>query len=131
MTFHPAVVISVSLLGFGIHTDVNDFLIPPVTLTPSLSLTFAHFSFDPSAETNCEALIAKAISLSPHNPEVQVTLASIRMSQQKFEEAKAVILEMYNDMEGKEPCEYNQLVEYIAFGDHSSQGITSTSTTAL
>jgi thioredoxin-like negative regulator of GroEL len=63
-------------------------------------------SFEPAAETNCESLIAKAIALSPRNPEVQLALASIRMSQQKFEEAKAVIVEMYNDIEGKEPCEF-------------------------
>lgn len=34
-----------------------------------------------------------------------MTLASIRMSQSKFDEAKAVVLQVYQDIEGRDPCE--------------------------
>ncbi len=34
-----------------------------------------------------------------------MALASIRMSQSKFDEAKEVVLRLYRDMEGRDPCE--------------------------
>lgn len=57
-----------------------------------------------AAETNCDALIARALSIAPDNPEARLSLASIRMSQQRFEEAKEVIVKLYQDIEGLDSC---------------------------
>ena len=58
-----------------------------------------------AAEANCDNLVARALSIAPDNPEAQLSLASIRMSQQRFDEAKEVIVKMYKDIEGLESCE--------------------------
>jgi len=55
---------------------------------------------------NCDNLISRAILVAPDDPEVLLSLASIRMSQQRFDEARSVILRMYQDIEDKEPCEW-------------------------
>jgi thioredoxin-like negative regulator of GroEL len=57
-----------------------------------------------AAETNCDSLISRALSIAPQDIEVRLALASIRMSQQRFEEAKAVILALYEEIDEKEPC---------------------------
>lgn len=56
------------------------------------------------AERNCEALIQRALSVAPDEHEVQLTLASIRMSQSRPEEAKAIAVRLCQALEGKEPC---------------------------
>jgi thioredoxin-like negative regulator of GroEL len=63
-------------------------------------------SMEEAAESNCDALIARALSISPENPEVRLSLASIRMSQQRFEEAKDVVVKLYQDIEGLDTCAY-------------------------
>ena len=45
-------------------------------------------SFDPSAEKNCEELLNQALQLSPKNPEALQSLASVRLSQSRPDEAK-------------------------------------------
>jgi Tfp pilus assembly protein PilF len=57
-----------------------------------------------AAEANCDALIARALSIAPDNPEARLSLASIRMSQQRFDEAKEVIVKLYQDIEGLDSC---------------------------
>lgn len=63
-------------------------------------------SFEDAASSNCDSLVARAMSIGPNEPEVLMALASIRMSQSKFDEAKAVVQKLYTDMEGRDPCEY-------------------------
>ena len=48
-------------------------------------------SFDPAAESNCEELLKAALQLDPENTEALQSLASVRMSQQRPEEAKAIL----------------------------------------
>lgn len=59
----------------------------------------------PEAETNCDALIARAIGVAPADTEVQLTLASIRMSQSRFEEAKEVVRGVYERIADLDACE--------------------------
>jgi Tfp pilus assembly protein PilF len=61
-------------------------------------------SMEEAAEANCDALIARALSIASDNPEARLSLASIRMSQQRFEEAKEVIVKLYQDIEGLDSC---------------------------
>jgi cytochrome c-type biogenesis protein CcmH/NrfG len=45
-------------------------------------------SFDPAAEKTCEDLLASALQTDPGNAEALQALASVRMSQQRPDEAK-------------------------------------------
>ncbi|EGN99228.1 hypothetical protein SERLA73DRAFT_182119 [Serpula lacrymans var. lacrymans S7.3] len=47
--------------------------------------------FDPSAEKTCENLLELALQADPGNPEALQTLASVRMSQERPDDAKACI----------------------------------------
>ncbi|KAH9960847.1 hypothetical protein BC827DRAFT_1260642 [Russula dissimulans] len=47
--------------------------------------------FDPAAESNCEELLKSALQIDPENTEALQTLASVRMSQQRPDEAKAML----------------------------------------
>jgi Tfp pilus assembly protein PilF len=48
-------------------------------------------SFDPAAESNCEGLLKSALQVDPENTEALQTLASVRMSQQRPDEAKEIL----------------------------------------
>jgi len=48
-------------------------------------------SFDPAAESNCEELLKSALQVDPENTEALQMLASVRMSQQRPEEAKEIL----------------------------------------
>jgi len=48
-------------------------------------------SFDPAAESHCEELLKSALQIDPENTEALQTLASVRMSQQRPDEAKAIL----------------------------------------
>jgi Tetratricopeptide repeat len=48
-------------------------------------------SFDPAAESNCEELLKAALQVDPENTEALQTLASVRMSQQRPDEAKEIL----------------------------------------
>jgi Tetratricopeptide repeat len=48
-------------------------------------------SFDPAAESNCEELLKSALLVDPENTEALQTLASVRMSQQRPDEAKGLL----------------------------------------
>jgi hypothetical protein len=44
------------------------------------------------------------MSISPDDIDVRISLASIRMSQQRFGEAKEVAMRLYEEIDEKEPC---------------------------
>ncbi|WVQ93176.1 hypothetical protein IAU59_000240 [Kwoniella sp. CBS 9459] len=72
-------------------------------LVAMIEIWMSDLCFEESAEQNCDSLISRALSISPRDAEVRLALASIRMSQSRFEEAKAVVVSLYEDMEGREP----------------------------
>jgi hypothetical protein len=53
-----------------------------------------HRSFEPQASSECDTLIARALSIDPNDIDALLTLSSIRMSQSKADEAKQVILQV-------------------------------------
>ncbi|OOF95761.1 hypothetical protein ASPCADRAFT_47871 [Aspergillus carbonarius ITEM 5010] len=58
-------------------------------------------SWEEDAETRCESLITEALLVAPNAPEVLQTLASIRISQLRTEEAQAALrrsLELWKDL---------------------------------
>lgn len=55
-------------------------------LIPSQNLT--RHSFDPAAEKTCEELLQLALQTDPDNTEALQALASVRLSQQRVEEAQ-------------------------------------------
>lgn len=48
-------------------------------------------SFEPEAEKTCEDLLESALKLDPDNPEALQSLASVRMSQQRPDDAKSCL----------------------------------------
>ncbi|KAG1843804.1 hypothetical protein DFJ58DRAFT_717728 [Suillus subalutaceus] len=48
--------------------------------------------FDPAASSTCDSLLADALQIDPHNLEALQCLASVRLSQEKTEEALAALL---------------------------------------
>lgn len=59
---------------------------------------------EPAAESNCDTLIHRALGIAPENNEVLLTLASIRMSQSRFDQAKQTVLKIYSKINNAEPC---------------------------
>jgi len=62
-------------------------------------------SWEEDAEEKCEALIAESLLVAPHSPEPLQTLASIRISQARIEEAKRALgdsMELWRDLEPEE-----------------------------
>ncbi|KAF9357565.1 hypothetical protein BGX34_009301 [Mortierella sp. NVP85] len=47
--------------------------------------------FEPNAESQCETYLAQAVQIEPITSEVYQTLASVRLSQQRVDEAKAAL----------------------------------------
>ncbi|KAF9100916.1 hypothetical protein BGX27_000187 [Mortierella sp. AM989] len=47
--------------------------------------------FEPNAESQCESYLAQAMQIEPVTPEVYQTLASVRLSQQRVDEAKTAL----------------------------------------
>ena len=54
-------------------------------------LWMTDLSFDDDAESNCERLITQAVMLAPDDAQTLMTLASIRLSQQRVEDAQAAL----------------------------------------
>jgi Tfp pilus assembly protein PilF len=67
---------------------VSIFLCSSIAAT---RLKFNFFSVDPAAESNCENLLKTALQVDPENTEALQTLASVRMSQQRPDEAKDIL----------------------------------------
>lgn len=74
-------------------------------LVAMIEIWMSDLCFEAAASDNCDALIARAMEIAPGDLEALMTLASIRMSQSKFDEAKATVLRIYADLEGRDPCE--------------------------
>lgn len=56
-----------------------------------IEIYMTDLSLEPNAESQCESLIAEALQVAPKAPEPLQTLASIRISQLKTEEAKKAL----------------------------------------
>ena len=56
-----------------------------------LLLTLAHHSFDPEANSKCDALMTEALLVSPESPAVLQTLASVRISEMRLDDAKSAL----------------------------------------
>lgn len=56
-------------------------------------------SFEPEAEKTCEDLLALALKTSPDNAEALQALASVRMSQQRPDEAKECLEKVWTTMQ--------------------------------
>ncbi|KAI0001420.1 hypothetical protein BJV74DRAFT_818500 [Russula compacta] len=62
--------------------------------------------FDPAAESNCEELLKSALQIDPENTEALQTLASVRMSQQRPDEAKEILEKAWSswkDLDADDP----------------------------
>ncbi|THX87174.1 hypothetical protein D6D04_01026 [Aureobasidium pullulans] len=63
-------------------------------------------SWETDAEQRCEALITEAMMVDPDSPEVLQTLASVRLSQLKLEDARAALtrsISIWKDLEPEDP----------------------------
>ncbi|KAL8813194.1 MAG: hypothetical protein Q9223_007105 [Gallowayella weberi] len=56
-----------------------------------IEIYMTDLSWESDAETRCERLITEAILLAPESPETLQTLANVRISQSKFEEARKAL----------------------------------------
>jgi len=56
-----------------------------------LIVVWEYDSMEPNAESSCEAFVTEALLLGPDNSETLQTLASIRISQLRIEDAKAAL----------------------------------------
>lgn len=54
-------------------------------------LIAVHSSFDPDAGSKCDGLITEAVLVSPESPAVLQTLASVRISEVRFDDAKSAL----------------------------------------
>ncbi|KAF9094199.1 hypothetical protein BGX23_002359 [Mortierella sp. AD031] len=61
--------------------------------------------FEPNAESQCETYLAQAVQIEPVTPEVYQTLASVRLSQQRMDEAKAALAQGLALWLGSDPNE--------------------------
>ncbi|KAI9884380.1 MAG: E2 ubiquitin-conjugating protein mms2 [Watsoniomyces obsoletus] len=63
-------------------------------------------SWDDQAESRCEAAVTEAVALSPESPEPLQTLASVRISQLQFVEARAALrksMALWKDLAPEDP----------------------------
>lgn len=64
------------------------------------------FRWEEDAETRCETLITEALMVAPESPECLQTLASVRISQLRQDDAKAALLrsvELWNELPPEHP----------------------------
>ena len=70
------------------------------TLCGIIEIYMTDLSWEPDAETRCESLITEALLTAPHSPEALQTLASVRISQTRIEEAQKALqssMELWQD----------------------------------
>lgn len=75
-----------------------------LVLTLLFGLTRSRWEED--AESRCEALITEALMANPNAPEVLQTLASIRISQERMDDARAALsrsLDIWKDLAPEDP----------------------------
>ncbi|KAI1309506.1 hypothetical protein EDD11_004092 [Mortierella claussenii] len=63
--------------------------------------------FEPNAESQCESYLAQAMQIEPVTPEVYQTMASVRLSQQRMDEAKAALAQGLTLWLGSDPTDEN------------------------
>ncbi|KAG7529392.1 hypothetical protein FFLO_05707 [Filobasidium floriforme] len=63
-------------------------------LVAMIEIWMSDLCFEPQASSECDTLIARALSIDPNDIDALLTLSSIRMSQSKADEAKQVILQV-------------------------------------
>ncbi|KAF9433884.1 hypothetical protein BGZ76_008866 [Entomortierella beljakovae] len=61
--------------------------------------------FESNAESQCETYLAQALQVEPVTPEVYQTLASVRLSQQRVDEAKAALAQSLALWLGSDPTD--------------------------
>ncbi|KAF2842400.1 hypothetical protein M501DRAFT_998683 [Patellaria atrata CBS 101060] len=64
-------------------------------------------SWEEDAETRCETLVTEALLVAPNNPEPLQTLASVRISQEKAEDARIALtrsMELWKDLDPEDPA---------------------------
>jgi cytochrome c-type biogenesis protein CcmH/NrfG len=79
-----------------------------------LSLSLYLSSFDPAAESNCEELLKSALQVDPENTEALQTLASVRMSQQRPEEAKEILEKAWSSWKDMDAGVYLTYLLYLS-----------------
>lgn len=60
-------------------------------------------SFEPDAEKTCEGLLNHALQVDPGNSEALQALASVRMSQERPDDAKACLEEAWSTWKDLDP----------------------------
>ena len=79
-------------------------MLMPYELTTNTVLPLCRWEDD--AETRCEALITEALSVAPDQPDCLQTLASVRISQTRIDDARAALsrsLELWQDLPPEDP----------------------------
>lgn len=66
-------------------------------------IIFLSTSFEPEAEKTCEDLLTHALQIDPGNPEALQMFASVRMSQQRPDDAKQCIEQAWSAWKDLEP----------------------------
>lgn len=63
-------------------------------------------SWEEDAEQRCEALVTEALMVAPEKPEILQTLASVRLSQMKIEDAQSALrrsISLWSDLDPEDP----------------------------
>ncbi|KAL8729336.1 MAG: hypothetical protein Q9166_004833 [cf. Caloplaca sp. 2 TL-2023] len=91
--FEKAIVILRNQIALTLDSDLkvqtNKKL--AAALCSVIEIYMTDLSWDPDAEARCESLITEAILVAPETPETMQTLASVRISQTRVEEAKKAL----------------------------------------
>ncbi|KAG8902744.1 hypothetical protein FRB99_004169 [Tulasnella sp. 403] len=75
------------------------------TIVAMVELWMSDLCFEPQAESQCEALLQLALEIDPQNPEGLQTLASVRISQQRPDDARALAEQswaLWKDRDGED-----------------------------
>ncbi|KAL9598591.1 MAG: hypothetical protein Q9219_004422 [cf. Caloplaca sp. 3 TL-2023] len=78
-----------------------------------IEIYMTDLSWEPDAESRCESLITEALLVAPDSPEVLQTLANIRISQTRVEQARKALvdsLELWKDL----PADDEAVPEFAA-----------------
>ncbi|KAG0370038.1 hypothetical protein BC939DRAFT_428712 [Gamsiella multidivaricata] len=90
-------------------TKGSDYLVLSSKISSALcSMTDIYLTdccFEPDAESQCESYLAQAMQIEPITPETYQTLASVRLSQQRMDEAKAALAQGLALWLGSDPTE--------------------------
>ena len=71
-----------------------------------MSYLWVFYSFDPAAEATCERLIGLALETDHNNAEALQTLASVRLSQQRPDDARQCLERAWSGWKDLDPGAY-------------------------